>query len=252
MNQEINLRKLVATILGAAWIGVAMLGAAPAHADEAGAAKSSSPIFARSTEFDFDPPTPGSYRLSQIRPAPDGWIVNSDGRRDRLKDRFAGRIVLLSMIYTRCADARGCPLATALLYDLFAASAQHADIGRNLKMISLSFDPRRDTPAAMREYGYAALKSENADKKAPWDFLTTRSEQDLTPILAGFGQTIEPSLLAKNRPSDDFDHLLRVYLVDRNGWVRNVYGLGFLDPRLVIADVRTLLAEEAGIAAGQP
>jgi protein SCO1/2 len=249
--------------LAVLWFGLAGAGVAwadsqitPAHPSRPVKANTVSPalnaIFSRSPEFDFDPPPPGSYRLSLIRPAPDGEVVLSDGAEGCLKDRMAGRIVLLSFIYTRCADARGCPLATALLYDIFEASAFDPAIAGNLKMISFSFDPHRDDAKTMRDYGYAALNSTSAHKKAPWDFLTTRSEQVLSPMLRGFGQTLSPSLLGKGKSSANFDHLLRVYLVDRQGWVRNIYGLGFLDPRLAINDVRTLLAEEAATAAGRP
>jgi protein SCO1/2 len=36
---------------------------------------------------------------------------------------------------------------------------------------------------------------------------------------------------------------LRAYLIDREKQVRNIYGLGFLDPRLLVSDVHTLLDE---------
>ena len=42
-----------------------------------------------------------------------------------------------------------------------------------------------------------------------------------------------------------FTHQLRVYLIDSARRIRNIYSLGFLDPRLVVGDVRTLLLEEA-------
>ena len=40
-------------------------------------------------------------------------------------------------------------------------------------------------------------------------------------------------------------HTLRVFLIDREGRIRNIYSSGTLDPRLVIADVKTLSAAEA-------
>jgi len=38
-----------------------------------------------------------------------------------------------------------------------------------------------------------------------------------------------------------------MYLVDRRGYIRNVYGLGLIDPRLLMTDVQTLLMEENGV-----
>jgi len=39
-------------------------------------------------------------------------------------------------------------------------------------------------------------------------------------------------------------HILRVFLIDRDGRIRNIYSSATLDPRLVLADVKTLLLEE--------
>ena len=42
-----------------------------------------------------------------------------------------------------------------------------------------------------------------------------------------------------------FSHILRVFLIDPDKRIRNIYSTGMLDPRLVVTDVRTLLLEEA-------
>jgi len=188
--------------------------------------------------FDFTPPAPGSYRLPVIREAVDGAVLDTDGQPRSLRQGMAGRIVLFSFIYTNCG--KECPHATSTLYDIFYATAADSDLAANLSLISLSFDPERDTPEAMAAYGYAA-RTDPAGK-SPWSFFTTRSRRELEPILRGYGQNL--SL----RPSGVINHLLRVYLIDRRGRVRNIYGLEFLDPRLLLADVHTLLLEEAAAA----
>jgi cytochrome oxidase Cu insertion factor (SCO1/SenC/PrrC family) len=45
-------------------------------------------------------------------------------------------------------------------------------------------------------------------------------------------------------PQGPLYHTLRVFLIDREGRIRNIYSSGTLDPRLVLADVKTLLLEE--------
>ena len=37
---------------------------------------------------------------------------------------------------------------------------------------------------------------------------------------------------------------MRVYLIDREGRIRNIYSSGTLDLRLVLADVKTLMLEQ--------
>ncbi len=45
-----------------------------------------------------------------------------------------------------------------------------------------------------------------------------------------------------------FYHTVRVFLIDREDRIRKIYSSGTLDPRLVLADVKTLLLEEARIS----
>ena len=195
-----------------------------------------------STAFAYDAPEPGSYTLPTIRPAPDGRVLDSTGRQHSLHRVLAGRIVLLSFVYANCEIE--CPLATSTLFELHDVSAEAPELRANLKLVSLSFDPARDTPAAMAAFGSSALA--NPAGKSPWAFLTTSGSAQLAPLLQGFGQTMT------RRPGGTINHLLRVYLIDRRGQVRNIYGLETLDLRLLLADVRTLLLEEAASLAGKP
>jgi hypothetical protein len=43
-------------------------------------------------------------------------------------------------------------------------------------------------------------------------------------------------------------HVLRVFLIDREGRIRDIHSSATLDPRLVLADVKTLLLEEARLS----
>jgi len=130
-------------------------------------------------------------------------------------------------------------LATGMLFEIFHASELSPELAANTKLITLSFDPNHDTPDAMATYGQSALEDEQRDRKMEWRFLTTASPEQLKPILDGYGQSIN---LAKD--SETINHLLRLYLIDRKGQIRNVYGLGFMDPRLLFADIESLLIEE--------
>src|SRR5919198_2768190 len=58
--------------------------------------------------MEFAPPPAGSYTLHPIMPAPQGRVVDVDGRRLPLSRFVSGKITLLGFIYTSCSDARGC------------------------------------------------------------------------------------------------------------------------------------------------
>ena len=100
----------------------------------------------------FVPPPPGSYQLHRIMPAPDGRVLDVDGRAARLSQYLHDRITLLGFIYTTCADPDGCPLAYRVFDALKEAIAATPRLQGQVRFVTLSFDPARDTPEAMRRY----------------------------------------------------------------------------------------------------
>ncbi|MDD3447933.1 MAG: cytochrome c peroxidase [Gammaproteobacteria bacterium] len=225
---------------GAALLGLAL--AAPVHADQrdteppGAGAEIQAPFY---TGVDYEPPPPGSYRLPPLGSAADGEVLASDGSRLRLHDLFDGRYVLLSFIYSHCSDTNGCPLATAVLHRMQKLMAEDPQLAENLRLVSLSFDPEFDTPEAMELYG-AAFR----DGPGDWRFLTTASQRQLDPLLTAYGQPVIRDLDAEGRPLSSFSHILRVFLVDRERRIRNIYSVAFLYPKLIVNDVKTLLLEE--------
>ena len=196
---------------------------------------------ARTDDHDYDAPAPGTYTLPVIKPAADGTLLDSSGKPVRLAELIRGRITVMSFIYTRCAAAKACPYATGVLMQLHRESAEVAALAKELRLVSMSFDPANDTPERMAAYSAVAAKRPTA---APWHFVTTHSQAELQPILSAYGQAVDK----KNNPLDPtgpLNHTLRVFLIDRSGNIRNIYSSGTLDPRLVLADVRTLMMESA-------
>src|SRR6185436_10574886 len=98
-----------------------------------------------------------------------------------------------------------------------------------------------DTPERMAAYAQLASAGPAA---APWRFVTARSQTELQPILEAYGQAVDKKQNAAD-PTGPLNHTLRVFLVDADGNIRNIYSSGTLDPRLVLADIRTLMLESA-------
>lgn len=198
----------------------------------------------RTPDHDYDAPKPGTYTLPVIKPAADGVLLDTAGKPVRLSKLTRGRITVMSFIYTRCASANACPYATGVLLELHRESAADAELAKHLRLVSMSFDPSNDTPERMAAYG--KMFSGNP-KAAPWQFVTARTQKELQPVLEAYGQTVNKKENAAD-PTGPLNHMLRVFLVDAAGNIRNIYSSGTLDPRLVLADVRTLMLESAGNA----
>ncbi|RBP39167.1 protein SCO1/2 [Roseimicrobium gellanilyticum] len=198
-----------------------------------------SPLLKRSPWRDYEAPQPGTYTLPVVKEAADGEVLDSRGHSLRLGEAFKGRVTVMSFIYTRCADATACPYATGILNELHRISTTDAELAKDVGLVSMSFDPVADTPQRMAEY---AKVMAGRKQGSPWRFLTTASPAALEPILKAYDQAVS----VKKNPADPagpLNHTLRVYLIDREGRIRNIYSSGTLDLRLVLADVRTLLRE---------
>lgn len=192
------------------------------------------------TALSFDPPDAGTYSLPPIAPAPDGRVLRTDGSEASLHDAFGDKYVVLSFIYSTCDDVNGCPLATYVLYRLYQTMQKNPELAENMRLLSLSFDPQNDTPEVMRLY------AENfAGKGADWLFLTTESNDVLAPILADYGQGVNRVYNEEGESTGQISHVLRVFLIDPERRIRNIYSVSFLHPDLVLADVRTLMQEAA-------
>jgi cytochrome oxidase Cu insertion factor (SCO1/SenC/PrrC family) len=187
------------------------------------------------------PPPAGSYALNVIQPAPDGVVIDERGRPRRLAEYTRGRVTVLSLVYTYCSEPTGCVLAyetgMALKKRILADPKLH---GR-AQFVSLSFDPINDTPESMRLYGGEHAR---AGGPLPWHFLTTGSVKALKPILDGFDQEIEVELDERGRPTRTISHMLKLFLIDREGRVREIYSTAFLHPEAMLNDIRTLVLEE--------
>lgn len=185
-------------------------------------------------------PPPGSYRLPVIRPAADGNVLDSAGEPVSLHELFDGRIVVLSFIFTTCSDPNGCSLASGVLGSVRNLLREAPELAERVRLISLSFDPANDSPAVMRRYGELF----RADRD--WRFLTTTGARQLQPILDAYGQYIEQEYDAEGNELGSFAHLLKVFLIDAERRIRNIYSVDFLHPRLLVNDIHNLVLEERG------
>ena len=196
------------------------------------------------SDYDYEPPVPGSYSLPVVKAAADGAIFDSNGKPLNLRDLTHGRITILSFIYTRCAAMKACPYAAGVLNQLHLLSVDEPILAKNMRLVSISFDPDYDTPQRLAAYSEKFLEEKSG---CEWRFATAKSNAELESILAAYGQAVDKRANASD-PQGPLYHTLRVFLIDREGRIRNIYSSGTLDLRLVVADVKTLLLEESHLS----
>jgi cytochrome oxidase Cu insertion factor (SCO1/SenC/PrrC family) len=192
--------------------------------------------------LEFEPPAPGTYTLHRIMAAPDGEVLGVDGRPRQLSRFTRERITLLGFIYTTCVDPEGCPLAYRVFDALKESIGARPALRDQVQLVTLSFDPARDTPTVMQRYAGSRVKED--DSGVRWYFLTTRSARELMPLVEGFGQDVRWTVdRSSGQPRRELSHVLKVFLIDRAGFVREIYSSTFLHPQTVLNDIETLRLE---------
>lgn len=186
-------------------------------------------------------PAPGSYTLPRIQRCPDGDVLHTDGRTQRLHAVLRGKLNVLGFMYTYCRDAVGCPLAYRVMTATRDALMTDAALAARAQLVSLSFDPTNDTPEQMARYGHGQADP----RRVQWRFLTTASVPKVLPLLDGLGQDVSVETDARGKPTRTLNHLLKVFLIDDRLWVREIYSVATLDPAALVNDLRTLSTEAA-------
>jgi len=161
-----------------------------------------------------------AYALSQAAVGTildDHALIDRSGRSVRLRE-FRGRPLLISLVYTRCADI--CSVTTRHLAAAVAA-ARDALGADSFQVITIGFDTDHDTPQAMA--GFARRQGVGFDG---WKFLISdRATMERLSAQLGFHYRPSPK---------GFDHVLQATLVDGDGRVqRQLYGELFQTPQLV-------------------
>jgi cytochrome oxidase Cu insertion factor (SCO1/SenC/PrrC family) len=198
------------------------------------------PTPAHAPQMQFVPPAPGTYQLQRIQRAPDAVLVDARYQQRRLANLTRDKVTLLTFFYTYCTDAWGCPFARQLMGGLREQLLARPQAAGRVRFVSISFDPTHDTPEVLRLHAGQVP----ADSRLPWEFLTARGMGELLPLLDDLGQDVRVEYDDGGRPTRTINHMLKLFLIDRDGVVREIYALDYLHPATMLNDIETLLAEE--------
>ena len=129
----------------------------------------------------------------------------------RLAD-LRGKVWVADFMYTSCVEV--CPLQSAEMARLQTAFADHPD----LRLVSFSVDPERDTPAVLSAYA----DTFQADPER-WLFATGEPEAVARLAQEGFRLSAASYVAGDEDQDYTFIHSNRFVLVDRQGRIRGYY-----------------------------
>jgi protein SCO1 len=106
-------------------------------------------------------------------------LLTQDGQRVKFfDDVLKDHVVLITFIFTNCDHA--CPLITRTMVGV--ADLLGEDVGKSVRFVSISIDPTRDDPAAMKAFA----QKQGADRPG-WMFLTG-DQASIDSIVKKLGQ----------------------------------------------------------------
>lgn len=119
------------------------------------------------------PPSPGPGAAERIpQPGdlvPDFSFTNQSGRRVSLK-QYRGKVLLVTFIYTRCPFPDYCPRVSANFAQIDKQLDADPALGRETRLLSVSFDPQHDTPKVLRDYAFSVAHTHDAALFKRWEF----------------------------------------------------------------------------------
>lgn len=143
---------------------------------------------------------------------------------------YAGKLLLVTFVYTNCPLSDYCPRMSHHFADIDKALAGTPLYDRT-HLLTVSFDPVRDTPAVLRSYGGAYTGQYTNETFKHWTFAAPK-QADLDPLLRFFDVGAVPA------PGGSLSHTLSTVAIGPDGKVLKQYPGNDWTPAQVLADVR--------------
>jgi protein SCO1 len=126
-----------------------------------------------------DPPTTKAVAIGES--VPDFTLMDQNRGKIALSN-FAGKVIVLNFVYTRCALPNFCFRSSNNLGLLQRRFRQR--LGRDLVLLTVTFDPTHDDPVTLAKYA-ATWKADSNN----WHFLTGNAE-DVRRVCDLFGEDV--------------------------------------------------------------
>lgn len=162
--------------------------------------------------------TEGARRLAvarQPRELPEALLVDQAGTAFRLQE-YRGKRVLVEFIYTRCPTL--CSVL-GLTFERIARKMPSRRFGKDVFLLSITFDPQHDDAAALSDY---AARFSSADGRS-WRMARVDDPEQLAGLLQTFGITVIPN------EEGGFEHNAAIHLIGPDGRLSRIYEAGAAD-----------------------
>jgi protein SCO1 len=141
---------------------------------------------------------------------PDFSLTNQDGKSISLSN-FKDKALAITFIYSRCPLPEYCVKMSTNFSDA-AIIIKDSDTKDKIRLLSISFDPEKDTPAKLREYGIGYFGKNSKPDFAVWQ-LAVGKDKDVRVITDFIGLDYR----VDEQDKTQFSHSLRTVIIAPDG-----------------------------------
>jgi len=165
---------------------------------------------------------------------PDFRMTNQSDRTIHL-DQFRGKVLVATFIYTRCPLEDYCPRMTHNFAEIDKALAKDPALYSKTHLLSISFDPKFDTPSVLRDYGVSYMGRDNKEAFSHWDFAVP-PQKELDRVLEFFGVGVTPG------ENQTITHSLSTAVIGKDGKITAWYPTNDWKPAEVVEAIKKAAA----------
>ncbi len=136
---------------------------------------------------------------------PNYKLIDQDGHEFKIKD-LSGKKIVLTFIYTNCPIPDYCPLMSFQFKKIHGKLT----VNSNVVLLSVSFDPMRDSPEVLKKYG-----KKYVDQFTNWKFVTAKP-QEIQTMTSDFSVITQID-------AEQIIHNLRTVYINEKGLVKKIW-----------------------------
>jgi protein SCO1/2 len=186
-------------------------------------------------------PIPGQEPLPEATPeqvgktVPDISLTNQDGKKFTFED-YRGKALAVTFIYRECPLPEFCIKMSKQFSDMAKQIAADPEAKEKIRLLSISFDPERDTPEKLKQYGLGYLGGDANSDFTVWQ-LAVGTDKEVRAVADFFGLQYEKA------PNDQpqFNHSLVTAVISPEGKVTKIFSGGRWTPDQVFAELKSTL-----------
>ena len=161
-------------------------------------------------------------------------LTNQDGKRFTFDD-YRGKALAVTFIYRECPLPEFCIKMSKQFSDMANQIAADPEAKEKIRLLSISFDPERDTPEKLKQYGLGYLGPNAKDDFTVWQ-LAVGSDKEVRDVADFFGLLYEKDANDKTQ----FNQSLVTAVISPEGKVTRIFSGGRWTTDQVLSELKAV------------